>query len=109
MTPDELVVRKDGMKEIATVEETVETSSTVYARVEGDRLSGWVEVPDNPASPKHVLICEDCGREPNPGSDRPGPLRKENYLNHEGSAQVLKDIHEALRPTHNPHIERRAA
>lgn len=109
MTPDELVVRKDGLTEVATVEETVETTSTTYARVEGESLDGWVEVPDNPASPSYVVVCEDCGREPNPGSDEPGPLRKENYCNHEGSANVLRDIHETRRPTHAPRVERRAA
>ena len=125
MDETELVVRKDGHAEVATVEETVETTSTTYARVEGvgtspdsqvgpqsdegDHLEGWVEVPDNPETPKHVLVCEDCGREPNPGSDEPGPLRKENYCNHEGSANVLRDIHEARRPTHSPRVERRAA
>lgn len=109
MERNELVVSKDGHSEVCTVEETVETSSTVYARVEGEHLGGWVEVPDNPATPKHVLICEDCGREPHPDPDKVGPLRKENSLNHRGSAEVLKSIHETLRPSHSPRIEKRAA
>lgn len=107
MERNELVVRKDGHAEVATVEETVETTSTTYARVEGESLSGWVEVPDNPASPSYVAICDDCGHmEEHPETSQEVLVdAKHNVCNHEGSANVLRDIHEAKRPTHSPRVE----
>jgi hypothetical protein len=108
MERDTLVVSDGDRTEVVTVEETFSHNGT-YARVEGDTISGFVEVPDNPARPKHVLVCEDCGREPNPASDEPGPLRKENECTHRSNAELLRDIHTAKRPSHDPRVETRAA
>lgn len=107
MERDTLVVSDGDRREVCTVEETFSHNGT-YARVEGDTISGFVEVPDNPAKPKHVLVCEDCGREPNPGHDE-APLRKENACEHRSNAELLADIHTAKRPSHEPRVEARAA
>jgi len=108
MERNELIVSDSDTAEICSVVESVETAAATFAHVDGPTLSGWVEVPERPAEPKHVLLCEDCGREPTDVEDEVGPLRKENALNSPHAAEVLRDIHTALRPSHDPRIERRA-
>lgn len=105
----ELIVRAGGHTEIATVEKTVETNSTTYARVQGEYLGGWVEVSDTPATPKHALLCTDCGHIEEIDGTPTLVDDKENICNSEGSAELLRKIHEIKNPDHNPRVERRAA
>lgn len=107
--PEQLIVNDGQTKEVCSVEETVETSSTTFARVQGDTISGWVEVPDNPATPNYVVICDDCGhfetREVQGIETEVLVDAKHNEVHSESNADLLRDIHESLRPTHNPRTE----
>lgn len=107
--PEQLIVNDGQTKEVCSVEETVETSSTTFARVQGDTISGWVEVPDNPATPNYVVICDDCGhfetREVQGIETEVLVDAKHNEVHSESNADLLRDIHEARRPTHNPRTE----
>lgn len=77
-------------RETCDVVETYEHGSKRFAKVEGPTISGFVEVPQNPEQPRYELLCKDC--------------EKEHELNHEGSANLLRRIHE-IKTNHQPSVE----
>lgn len=104
---EKLVVRKDGMREVATVTETEADGDLAY--VVGDSIEGWVEVPENPKSPDYALLCDECGhietREVHGVDTEVLVDAKHHVCTQESNAKLLAHIHEAKRPTHNPRVE----
>jgi hypothetical protein len=116
MVPDQIIVREGDTKHRATVLETYEhhgTHARVAVQPKGRSrapFETFVEVPDNPETPKYKLYCEDCGHEEpiDTPDGMPGDTElvgeKDVDCQHEGNAQLLKRIHEAKRPSHSPTI-----
>jgi hypothetical protein len=105
---DMIVVTNGTYREACTVEETLEHSGDTFARVQGDSMSGWVELPENPEMASHVLVCRDCGHVEEVDGERKRVGDKLNALNDRGSAELLQRIHES-QTGHSTHIEERAA
>lgn len=108
MPPEYLAVR-DTIADDAEVVPVVETVGD-YARVEGDRIEGWVEVPDNPRAVEPYVLCKDCGHwEEHPSGDRMVRVDdKRRACNHVENARLLARIHR-IQTGHSPSVERRAA
>lgn len=107
MQSDHLVVHDTASGLHATAEVTRREGD--YAHVVADQFEGWVEVPENPAEPTPVLVCEDCGHmaeDPKTGMMYLADV-KENECNHVENAELLAQAHR-IKTGHSPRVERRA-
>lgn len=97
MERDHLVASSGDTTEVVDVLDSWTHRGGTYAKVEGDHLSGFVEVPENPRSPDAVLVCTECGHyeEDERGHERLVDI-KQRRMNSESSAEMIADIHECL-------------
>lgn len=106
MERNKLVVRDGDHAEACTVEESINGR---YARVQGDTISGWVEVPDNPAEVGGRLVCHECGRENEDEMGNPaGDFIKDVTVSSKATAETLARIHR-IKSGHEARIEDAAA
>jgi hypothetical protein len=117
MAPDSIIVMDDARRMVGDIIETYSHGGATFAKVDvvadsassspesgdtadevrtGPGQTDFVELPDNPETANYLLYCHECGHpeEQDDGSTEQVGER-ERVCAHEGSARVLRRIHEA--------------
>lgn len=110
MVEDQIVVREGDTRHRAEVLETYNHNGT-YARVAvqpsergREPFEAYVELPDNPETPAYKLHCQDCGHVETVDGREELVGAKDVDCTHESNATLLRQIHVAKNPSHEPTV-----